>query len=98
MRHGSFTGSGRIHAFGDATRDRRATQSRKQHERDQSGDQLMAEAGQEEAKLSPEQQAQCVLPAESWKVEKMAMSNTDETSRFSAHGLCHLSAFRSSRR
>ena len=81
-RHGSFTGTGRIHAPGDATVIRRATRPGSIDETKRN--QLIAEAGQEEAKLSPEQQAQCVLPAESWKAEKMAMSNTDEDRRFSA--------------
>ena len=41
-------------------------------------DQLKAEAAMPEAMLSPEQQAMCVLPEESWKVSKMGMSSTDE--------------------
>jgi len=41
-------------------------------------DQLKAEAAMGEATLDPEKQAMCVLPEESWKVTKMAMSNTDE--------------------
>jgi hypothetical protein len=41
-------------------------------------DQLKAEAAMPEATLSPEQQAMCVLPEESWKVSKMGMSSTDE--------------------
>lgn len=65
--------------FGDATRDPEGNSVQEADTSEtKTWDQLMAEAGQEEAKLSPEQQAQCVLPAESWKVEKMAMSNTDE--------------------
>ena len=41
-------------------------------------DELKAEAALPEETLSPEQQAQCVLPEESWKVSKMGMSSTDE--------------------